>query len=106
MDDYKELKEEQITAEQDTPTRYFCYFRPATQGLLKQVDDENWRRALTGASAMAYEPLKENPQLKSEYRVKVLGPQAQDIMSRMTNPDPKVKPTIEQVMEHPWCQQD
>lgn len=106
LDDYKELEEEQITAEQEVLTRHFCYFGPATQGLLKQVGDENWRRALTGASAMANESVKENPQLKSEYRGKVLGPQAQDIISRMKNPDPKVRPTIEQVMEHPWWQQD
>ena len=102
LNDCQELLQRGITAEQEIVTRHFCYFGLATQGLLRQVNDKVWYKALESASQFAAEVVKEGPQLKLEYWGKDLGAQAQDIISRMTNPDPPVRPTIEEVMAHSW----
>jgi len=78
----------------------------APEGLLSRVDSDDWRRALKGASRVAEQAVKDEPELRFEYWGKELGPNAQDMISGMTNPDPTARTTIEEVMKHPWWKED
>ena len=60
-------------AEQEIVTRHFCYVGPATEGLLQQVNDKDWCKALKSAPQFAAEVVNENPQLKFEYWGKGVG---------------------------------
>ena len=55
---------------------------------------------------MADEIVKEKPELKFESWGSGLGQQAQDMISGMTNPDPNQRKTIDEVMAHPWWQEE
>jgi hypothetical protein len=94
-----------ISPEQEILTRHFSYFEPVPEGLLKQVNSENWRNALNGASEMAEDAVKEQPELRFEYWGKELGFEAQNMISGMTNPDPAARKTIDDVSTHRWWQE-
>lgn len=106
LEDYQELVNHDISPEQEILTRHFSYFGSATEGLLKQIDDEDWCVALKGASKTAERATKEQPELRFEQWGKELGPDAQDMISGMTNPDPAARLTIDQVLTHRWWQED
>ena len=95
-----------VSPEQEVLTRHFSFFGPVTEGLLKQIDSKEWCDALIGASASAEEAVKELPMLRFEYWGKDLGPEAQDMISGMVNPDPTARTAIDQVLTHPWWQED
>ncbi|KAI5860034.1 kinase-like domain-containing protein [Durotheca rogersii] len=105
LNDYQELAKTGIPPEQEILTRHFCYFGLVPEGLLKQVDSEDWCDALKGASTIAEEELKERPELRFEWWGKGLGPEAVNMISGMTNPDPAARITIEQVLAHRWWQE-
>ncbi|KAK5651308.1 hypothetical protein OQA88_12603 [Cercophora sp. LCS_1] len=104
-DEYQELARRGISPEQEMLTRHFSSFGPATEGLLQQVGSAAWCDALKEASAMAELAAKEEPERRFEHWGKDLGPAMQDIISKMTNPDPTARMTIDQVMMHPWWQE-
>jgi hypothetical protein len=106
LDNYQELVKAGISPEQEILTRHFCYFGPVTEGLLKQVDDEDWRNALKGTSGVADKALKEQPELRFEHWGQEIGPEAQNMIAGMTNMDPTARTTIDQVLAHPWWQLD
>jgi hypothetical protein len=76
-----------------------------SDGLLEQVNDEDWSMALTGASAMAEHAVKEQLALRFEHWGNELGPEMQTMISGMTNPDPMARMTIDQVLAHPCWQE-
>ncbi|KAF2865181.1 kinase-like domain-containing protein [Massariosphaeria phaeospora] len=105
LDDYQELVRRGISPEQEIISRHFAYFGPVTEGLLEQVNSEHWCNALKGVSAMAEDAVEKQPSLKFEHWGKELGPTAQNLISGMTNPDPTVRITIDQVLTYPWWQE-
>ncbi|KAK3364123.1 kinase-like domain-containing protein [Lasiosphaeria hispida] len=105
LNDYQELVKNGISPEQEILIRHFSYFGPVTEGLLQQVNSEDWCNALKGVSQIAEEAVKEQPELRFEWWGKELGPEAQNMISGMTNMDPMARTTIEQVLAHPWWQE-
>jgi serine/threonine protein kinase len=97
LNDYQELAKSGISPEQEILVRHFSYFGPVTEGLLKQVNSEDWCNALKGASEIAEEAVTEQPELRFEQWGEELGPEAQNMISGMTNPDPAARTTIDQV---------
>lgn len=87
-------------------TRHFCYFGPPTEGLFNQIDNEDWCDDLKKAARVAERALKEQPELKFEHWGEGLGSAAQDMISGMTNPDPTARITIDQILAHPWWQEE
>ena len=100
INNYQELVKNSISPEQEILTRHFCYFGPVSDGLLKRVNDEKWCNALSGASKLAEEAVKEQPELRFEWWGKELGSETQNMISGMTNPDPTARITIDQVLTH------
>ncbi|KAF2839812.1 hypothetical protein M501DRAFT_1010836 [Patellaria atrata CBS 101060] len=90
LNGYKELAKHGIKSEQETLTRHFSYFGP------------NCRHALKGASGMAEDSVREQPLRRFERWGEDLVPEAQNMISRMTNLDPAGKITIDQVLTHRW----
>ncbi|WQF82771.1 Putative protein kinase [Colletotrichum destructivum] len=82
----------------------FSYGLVFSEGLLKQIENENWRSALKAAGAVAEEAVKEEPMLRFTHWGAELGPEAQNMISGMTNPDPTARTTISQVLAHRWWQ--
>jgi hypothetical protein len=82
--------------------RHFSYFGPANDRLLERVVDEEWRDVLKGTSELSRLEVKDNPKLKFDYRGGELGEEAVDMISSMTNPDPTARPTMYQILNHPW----
>ncbi|KAI0009492.1 kinase-like domain-containing protein [Xylariaceae sp. FL0662B] len=105
INDYQELVKNGIKPEQEIVVRHFCYFGSASEGLLKLVNDEDWCNALKGASGMAEHAVKKEPELRFERWGEELGPEAQNMISGMTNPDPAARITIDQVLTHRWWQE-
>ena len=105
INDYQELVKSGIRAEQEILIRHFSYFGPVSDGLLKQVNNEDWGNALCGASRLAEEAVKEQPELRFERWGKELGSEAQNMISGMTYPDPTARTTIDQVLTHRWWQE-
>lgn len=105
INDYQELVKSGIRPEQEILIRHFSYFGPVSDGLLKQVKNEDWCNALSGASEIAEEAVKEQPELRFERWGKELGSEAQNMISGMTNPDPTARTTIDQVLTHRWWQE-
>ncbi len=117
LNDNQELAKRGISPEQEILVRHFSYFGPVPEGLLKQiepipeglpkqVDSEGWWcSALKGASKIAEKAVAEQPELRFERWGKELEPEAQDMISGMTNPDPTARPTIDQVLAHRWWQE-
>ncbi|KZL64541.1 kinase-like protein [Colletotrichum tofieldiae] len=106
INDYQELTKRGTTAEQEILTRHFSYFGSVSEGLLKQVNSVNWRRALEAASAVAEQEVKEQPGLRFIHWGEELGPEAQDMIVGMTNPDPTARTTIDQVLTHRWWREN
>ena len=105
LNDYQELAKRVITPEQEILIRHFSYFGPAPEGLFKQVKDENWCNALKSASEIAEEAAREQPDIRFERWGEELGPEAQNMISGMANPDPGARTTIDQVLTHNWWQE-
>ncbi|RWA10222.1 hypothetical protein EKO27_g4879 [Xylaria grammica] len=105
LNDYQELIQHGITPEQATLTRHFSYFGPVPEGLLMQVSNENWRRALKSASRAAEQAVNDDPGLRFTEWGAELGPEAQNLISGMTNLDPTARTTINQVLSHRWWQE-
>ncbi len=102
LNDHQELARRGIRPEQEILVRHFSYFGPVPEGLLKQVNSEDWCNALKGASEIAEEAVKEQPELRFKWWGEELGPEAQNMISGMTNPDPTARTTIDQVLTHRW----
>ncbi|OHF03895.1 hypothetical protein CORC01_00757 [Colletotrichum orchidophilum] len=101
---YQELKKTGHTAEQEIITRHFCYFGPVPKELFEQVSNDLWRRALEGASAMAEDMVREQPEMRFMRWSAELGPEAQEVISGMTNLNPTSRIPIEEVVKHRWLQ--
>ena len=102
---FEAIKEANVRPEQEIVTRHFVYFGPATEGLLRRVNDEVWCAALKDSSAQAELVRKERPDDRFDSWGKELGPSMLDMMSGMVNTDPTARMTMDQVMAHPWWQE-
>lgn len=102
MNDYQSLKKAGITPEQEIVTKHFCYFGPVPESLYQQIKDEDWRNALRLAAQMADAEVEERPVLRMSFWGEELGPAALDMLSGMTNLDPKARLTIDEVLAHPY----
>lgn len=105
LNDYQEFIKHGITPEQAILTRHFSYFGPVPEGLLMQVSNENWRRALKSASRVAEQAVNDDPGLRFTEWGAELGPEVQNMISGMTNLDPTARSTINQVLSHRWWQE-
>lgn len=106
LNDYEELVDRGITPEQEILTRHFCYFGPVPEAVSKIVGDENWSAALEGAAKIANEMVKDEPGLKFEQWGEELGPEALRMISGMTALDPKARLNVDQIMVHPFWEED
>lgn len=79
INNYQELVELGMSAEQEILVRHFSYFGPANDGLFKQVADEDWSNALMAASQMAKVAVEDQPELRFELWGQELGSEAQKI---------------------------
>ncbi|KAI0537572.1 hypothetical protein GGR58DRAFT_470968 [Xylaria digitata] len=104
LDDYEELVKHGVTPEQAVLTRHFPYFGPNFEGLLTQVTNEKWHRALKSALRAAEQAVNENPLLRFTGWGAELGPEAHNMISGMTNLDPTARTTINQVLSHRFWQ--
>ncbi|KAI1419098.1 kinase-like protein [Xylaria sp. FL1777] len=89
--DYEEMKKVGATLEQEIVTRHFSYFGPVPSGLLMRINNEHWR-------------LNDDPEMRFTTWGAELGPVALDMISGMTNLDPKARTTITEVLSHLWWQ--
>lgn len=106
LKDFQKLVECGIPPEQEIVTRHFCYFGPLMDALLEHIGDKTWFEALKWAAKDAAEMLKDDPGLKFERWGQDLGPEAVHMISGMTALDPKVRLTIEQVLDSPFWDED
>ncbi|KJX93784.1 calcium/calmodulin dependent protein kinase [Zymoseptoria brevis] len=98
LKNYQDLLKAGITPEQEIITKHFCYFGPVPESLYQQIRDEDWRTALRGASEMAEAEVKDRPILRLQLWGQELGESALELLSGMTNLDPKARLTIDQVL--------
>lgn len=106
LNNYQELVDHGITPEQEILTRHFCYFGPVPEGLFDVIENKNWTAALRGAAAIADDTVKDEPELKFAHWGGELGAQAVDMLLGMTALDPKARLGIEQVLAHPYWEED
>lgn len=104
LDNYHDLLRFGITPEQEVLSRHFTYFGPVPEELYSRVDDEAGRALLRDMSKIADATVESQPERRFLYWSQELGPVAQDAISQMTTLDPTTRPTIEQVLAHPWWQ--
>lgn len=108
MDDdtAKELKENGIPPEQEIVVRHLLYFGPLPDGLLSHVNDEKWTTLFRAASEIAETEASEDPGCRFE-RWSVdnalhLTLEAKNMITDMTRLDPAQRPSIDEVLRHPW----
>ncbi|THX67822.1 kinase-like protein [Aureobasidium pullulans] len=106
LENYQDLVRFGITPEQEVLSRHFTYFGPVPDALYRRVDDEAGCALLRDMSKIADATVEGQPERRFLYWSKELGPVAQDAISQMTTLDPTTRPTIEQVLAHPWWQED
>lgn len=107
LDNYQDLYRFGISPEQEVLSRHFTYFGPAVpEALFKRVDDEAGCELIKNMADIAEKVVKREPGRSFIYWSEEFGPVAQDAISQMTNLDPTARPTIEQVLAHPWWQGD
>lgn len=106
LNDYHKLVARGITPEQEILTRHFSYFGPMPRALLQHINDEDWSDALRGTSDIANHAVDEEPGLRFEQWGVELGPEALHMFSGMTNLDPMARLTIQQILEHPFWEDD
>ena len=58
LNNYQGLVKSDTRPEEEILVRHFSYFGPIAEGLLKQVNNEDWREVLKAASALAKEAVK------------------------------------------------
>ncbi|EMF16201.1 kinase-like protein [Sphaerulina musiva SO2202] len=91
LKDYQDLVKAGISAEQAVVVKHFCYFGPVPESLYEQIKDKDWRSAFRAASR--------------EAKAADLGEEAIEMLSGMTNLDPRARLTIDQVLALPFWQQ-
>lgn len=91
-----------ITAEQEIVTKYFCYFGPVPESFYQRTEDEEWRHAFRMAARVAEAEVEERPMLRMNVWGEELGETAVELLTGMTNLDPKDRLTIEQVLDHAY----
>jgi serine/threonine protein kinase len=106
LENYQDLVRFGITPEQEVLSRRFAYFGPVPDALYRRVDDEVGRALLRDMAKIADARVESQPGCRFLCWSKELGPVAQDAISQMTRLDPTARPTIEQVLMHPWWQED
>jgi hypothetical protein len=106
IENYEELVNHNIRPEQEILTRHFSMFGPVPEGLLKQVTNENWRRALEIGARAGEEVVKQNPLIRFSAWGVDLGPEAYDMISGVTNLDPAARTKIDRVLSHRVWQEE
>ncbi|THX67085.1 kinase-like protein [Aureobasidium pullulans] len=106
LENYQDLVRFGITPEQEVLSRHFTYFGPVPDALYRRVDDEAGCELLRDMSKIADATVESQPERRFLHWSKELGPVAQDAISQMATLDPTTRPTIEQVLAHPWWQED
>ncbi|KAK3897254.1 hypothetical protein C8A05DRAFT_19949, partial [Staphylotrichum tortipilum] len=102
-DEYVELAKHGIPPEQEILSWHFSYFGPVNEGLLKQVNDEDWSAALRAASELAEWAVRDVLERRFEVWGSDLEPKAQDMIAGLTRMDP-ARLTADQCLAHPWWQ--
>lgn len=105
LKDYQDLAKRRVLPEQEIVTRHFAYFGPVPPGLYEQVD-EDWRDALRTSAKQAERVVEDHPEVRFEQWAEGLSPEGRDMISGMTNLDPSARTTIDQVLTHPWWQEE
>lgn len=102
LDNYQDLLKAGITPEQEVLTRHFAYFGPVPESLYTHIPDEAWKTALRSAAQAADLEVTERPGLKLRIWGQQMTQPTLELLSRTNNLDPGARPTIRQVLEHPF----
>lgn len=106
LQDHQALVQNGIKPEQEILHRHFLYFGPLPEGLLKQVKDELWCKALKELSELAELTVNDDPGVRFEHWgedvAPNLSPGAKSMISGMINLDPAARTTIDEVLKHQW----
>ncbi len=76
INNYQELVKHGISPEQEIVTRHFTYFGSANEGLLNQIANEKWTKALKLASQVAESTVQDQPVMSFEVWGQELGSEA------------------------------
>jgi len=104
LDDYQDLLKAGITPEQEVLTRHFAYFGPVPESLYTRIPDEAWKTALRTAAHVADLEVTERPGLRLRIWGQQMTEPTLDLLSKMNNLDPGARPTIQEVLQHPFWQ--
>ena len=102
INNYQDLLKAGITPEQEVLTRHFAYFGPVPESLYTRTPDEAWKTVLRTAAHAADLDLCERPELRLRIWGQQMTEPTLDLLSELDNLDPGARPTIRQVLEHPF----
>lgn len=102
LDNYQDLLKAGITPEQEMLSRHFAYFGPVPESLYTRIPDEAWKIALRSASQAADLEVTERPELRLRIWGQQMTEPTLDLLSQTNNLDPGARPTIRQVLDHPF----
>ncbi|PVH92885.1 kinase-like protein [Periconia macrospinosa] len=92
-----------IVPEQIMVIRHLSFFGPSVpQEFISKVYNEKWCKALQTASKLAETIIKDDPGRSFNYWGEGLGKSLHQLVSTMTNLNPLARPTIDEVLAHPW----
>jgi serine/threonine protein kinase len=95
-----------MTAEEEVLARHVEFFGPPTDDLYRRIDNEAGLAFLKKIIQRATQTYETQPDRRLTNWGQDLGPTALDIIGRMTSLDPAARPTIHEVLEHPWWQDE
>jgi len=102
LDNYQDLPEADITPEQEVLTRHFAYFGPVPESLYTRTPDEAWKTALRSAAHAADLEVIERAGLRLRIWGQQMTKPTLDLLFKTNALDPGARPTIRQVLEHPF----
>lgn len=95
------------TPEQEVVVRHFAFFGPVPENLYNRyMPDEAWKTALRGAAQAADQAVAATPDLRLRYWGQEMTESTLQLLSQMNNLDPGARPTMQQVLEHPFWEDD
>lgn len=102
----KEMKELNLSVEQEIVVRHFMYFGPLPQGLIRHINDDTWANLFNIASEVADAEAADDPNCRFERwsfeDTPHLTTEAKGIIAKMTRLDPAERATIDEILNHSW----
>ena len=103
--EFGQLEREGIEPELEIMGRLIAFFGPVPDGLVTHIDDENWSKVIRAISEGTMDGGAVGPgrfETWDEKDYPNLDPETKRFLLRMTNLDPSMRATMEELMEDPW----